>query len=339
MLFCTSNMDQQEEIKKNRYNFSFKRIVSRLFLTGVVGIIFGIVMFPFMRVADGLLFQQKASIGGENLLRMIALWGIFTAIVTLFTFWKKHFRMVSVLLIVCWIISLALGGLFLFVNQSSLECKRSTPYVLDSEFNRAFDLKVQRLNVEKSNGTYWGITYNYRNCLDVQYYEKSEELGAEGLFFAVDPTLQNLKIFISSDYKSYDDLTISTILIHELTHVGQYIDETINKTKSDCFGNEAEAFISQTILLSQLNQEEVRSIYSRIRENINANPAFKILLGVEQTQGEEYNACVTLGKANNLTDQQLNECIWTGMKNKLEVEIKANPYYQEQCKNNSSRTN
>jgi hypothetical protein len=154
-------------------------------------------------------------------------------------------------------------------------------------------------------------------------------------FFAEDPSLQDLKILISPDYKTYDDLTISTILIHELTHVGQYINETANKTKSDCFGSEAEAFTSQAIFLSQLNKEEVRSIYSRIRENVNANPAFAILLGIEQTQGEAYNACLTLKKANNLTDQQFNECVWTGTKNKLEVEIKADSFYQEQCKHNS----
>lgn len=329
-------MDNEEKTKKKKFNLSFKRIVSRLFLTGVMGIIFGIAMIPFLRVADNLLFQQKAAIGSQNIIKMIVLWGLFTLIVSLFTFWKKRFRMVSVLLIICWFISIVFGGFLLMKDQSSLACKRATPYVLDSEFNRVLDLIAQRLDIEKNYGTYWGNAFNYRNCIDVQYSDKSKELGAEGLFFAEDPSLQDLKILISPDYKTYDDLTISTILIHELTHVGQYINETVNKTKSDCFGSEAEAFTSQAIFLSQLNKEEVRSIYSRIRENVNANPAFSILLGIEQTQGEAYNACLTLKKANNLTDQQFNECVWTGTKNKLEVEIKADKFYQEQCAHNAT---
>lgn len=329
-------MSSTESTVNKRFNLSFKRIISRVFLTGIVGIIFGIAMIPFLRVADNLLFQQKAAIGSQNIIKMIVLWGLFTLIVSMFTFWKKRFRMVSVLLIVCWFISIAFGGFLLIKDQSSVTCKRATPYVLDSEFNRVLDLIAQRLDIEKNYGTYWGNAFNYRNCIDVQYSEESKKLGAEGLFFAEDPSLQDLKVLISPDYKIYDDLTISTILIHELTHVGQYINETVNKTKSDCFGSEAEAFTSQAIFLSQLNKEEVRSIYSRIRENVNANPAFAILLGIEQTQSEAYNACLTLKKANNLTDQQFNECVWTGTKNKLEVEIKTDPFYQEQCKHNSS---
>lgn len=322
-------------LKMKKLDISFKRIISRLLLTGVVGIVFGIAMFPFMRTADGLLHQQKASIGGENILRAIALWGIFTTIVALFSFWKKHFRMVSVLLIICWFISIVFVGYFLSKDQSSLACKRATPYVLDSEFNRVLDLIAQRLDIEKNYGTYWGNAFNYRNCIDVQYSNKSKELGAEGLFFAEDPSLQDLKILISPDYKTYDDLTISTILIHELTHVGQYINETVNKIESDCFGGEAEAFISQAIFLSQLNQEEVRSIYARIRDNVRANPAFNILLGIEQEQAEAYKACDRLKTENNLTQTQFNECVWTGTKNKLEVEIKADLFYQEQCAHNA----
>ncbi len=329
-------MSFEEKTSKHRFDFSFKRIFSRLFLTGVLGIVFGIAMIPFLRVADDLLYTQKASIGGENILRMIALWGIFTLIVSMFAFWKKRFRMVSVLLIGCWIVSILFGGLIFIRDQGTLTCKRSTQYPLDSEFNRVLDLIAQRLDVEKNYGTYWGSAFNYRNCLDIQYSETSKQLGAEGLFIAEDPTLQDIKILISPDYKAYDDLTISTILIHELTHVGQSIKQTVDKTKSDCFSDEAEAFTSQAIFMSQLNKEEVRSIYSRIRENVNANPAFQILLGIEQKQGEAYNACTTLKKANNLTDQQFNECVWTGTKNKLEVEVKADKYYQEQCKHNSS---
>lgn len=330
MFFEKKNKNQA--VKTNsKYDLSFKRIFSRLFITGVIGIIFGIAMFPFMRVADGLLYEQRASIGAENILRAIVLWGVFTVIVSLFAFWKKHFRMVSILLISCWIISLVFGGLLLIRDNSSLSCKRSTPYPLNSEFNRVLDLISQRLDIENNYGTYWGNAFNYRNCLDIQYSDESKKLGAEGLFFAADPKLQDLKILINPDYKNYDDLTISTILIHELTHVGQKINETTNKIKSDCFGSEAEAFTSQAIFLSQLNQEEVRSIYARIRENANVNPAFKILTGIEQMQTEAYNACVVLKKDNNLTEKQFNECVWTGTKNKLELEVKADPFYQKEC--------
>jgi hypothetical protein len=325
-----------ETSRKPKFNLSIKRIISRVFLTGVIGIIFGIAMFPFMRVADGLLYQQKASIGGENIFRMIVLWGVFTAIVTIFTLWKKHFRMVSVLLIICWVISIAFGSLIFLRDKSTLDCKRSFPYVLDSEFNRALDLISQRLDIEKNYGTYWGNAFNYRNCIDVQYSQGTKTLGAEGLFIAEDPTLQDIKILMNPNYKKFDDLSIATVLIHELTHVGQNINETINKTKLDCFGSEAEAFTAQAIFLSQLNQEEVRSIYSRIRENEQANPALHILLGIEEKQSEAYRACDRLKTENNLTQTQFNECVWTGTKNKLEAEIKTDPFYQEQCSHNAS---
>lgn len=329
-------MDEKEAVKSKKFNLSFKRIFSRLFITGVVGIIFGIAMFPFLTVADGLLYQQKASIGSQNIIRTVVLWGLFTMLVSLFTFWKKRLRMVSVFLIICWIISIAFLGLMLSRDSSSLSCKRSTPYVSEKEFDRALDLIAQRLDIEKNYGTYWGSAFNFRNCIDVQYSQESKNIGAEGLFFSEDPTLQDLKILINRDYKTFDDLSIATVLIHELTHVGQFVNETVNKTKPDCFGSEAEAFTSQAIFLSQLNKEEVRSIYSRIQQNIQANPAFHILLGIEEKQAAAYKACDRLKTENNLTTNQFNECVWTGTKNKLEVEIKADPFYQEQCAHNAN---
>ena len=191
------------------------------------------------------------------------------------------------------------------------------------------------MDIEKNYGAYWGNAYNYRNCIDVQYSEDTKELGAEGLFIAEDPSLQDIKILMNPSYKSFDDLSIATVLIHELTHVGQYVSEKVNKTKPDCFGSEAEAFTAQAIFLSQLNQEEVRSIYARIRDNVQANPAFNILLGIELKQEEAYKACDRLRIENNLTQTQFNECVWTGTKNKLEVEVKTDPYYQDQCRQNA----
>lgn len=323
---------REKNTSKKIYDLSFKRIVSRLFLTLVFGIIFGIAMFPFLRVVDGLLYQQKASVGGQNIVKMIVLWGLFTALVALFTFWKKKFRMVSVLLILCWFVSLLFGGLLVFKDKSSLSCKRANPYVSEKEFDRVLDLIAQRLDIEENYGTYWGNAYNYRNCIDVQYSQQSKDMGAEGLFFGEDPKLQDLKILINPDYKSFDDLTIATVMIHELTHVGQYISENTTKTKIDCYESEAEAFTSQAIFLSQLKPEETRSIYARIKQNVQANPAFQILLGIEQKQTEAYNACDFLRKENNLTTLQFNNCVWTGTQNKLETEVRTDKYYQEQCK-------
>lgn len=339
--FCTdcgkkAGVTEQKPTKAKKFDLSFKRIVSRVLLTGIIGIIFGIAMLPFLIDAGGLLYEQKAAIGNQNMIRMVVLWGIFTLIVFAFTFWKKHFRMISIFLIICWVTSIVFLVVITIRDNNSLSCKRATPYVLDSEFNRALDLIQQRLDIENNVGTYWANAYAYRNCLDIKYSEESKNLGLEGLFFTEDPKLQDLQILVSPDYKTFDDLTISTLLVHELVHVGQFVNDAANNTVSDCFKSEAEAFTGQSMLINQLNNEEVRSIYSRIRENVDANPTFSILLDIQQLQDEAYNACIKLKSANSLSDEQFNECVWTGTQNKLETIIREDEYYIKQCANDTS---
>lgn len=325
-----------------KYNFSFKRIVTRFLLTFVIGIIFGICMFPFMRVAEGLLFEQKAAIGGENMWRAVLLWGLYTTIVTLITFWKKRFRMVSVLLILCWLISVVFLGFVLIKDKSSLDCKRSNPYTLDSEFIRSLDLIAQRLEIDKINYGYFSLAFNYLNCLDIQYSNTVSENDAEGLFLTNESDWQQMKIRINPEYKQFDDLSIATILIHELSHVGQAVNHNTpnsqnisallyDSTTSDCFSQEAEAFTEQLKFFSKLNQEETRSIYTRLRDNISLNPAFSIVLMLQDINTAAINSCSKLKKENSLTEQQLNDCVWVGVKNNVEKVVREDKFYQEQC--------
>lgn len=314
-----------------KYNFSIRHIFIRIFLTGVIGILFILAMFPFMRTANGLLYEQRAAIGGENFWRIVILWAVYTFILLLLTFWRKRFRMVGIFLVCLWILGTSLV-IFIQINDSGKRCSRSYPYEIPSEFDRALNLIAQRLQVEQHSDSYYGYAYNFRNCLDIQYSDiLNNDKGAEGVFLQGNSSLQDLKILVKPEYKSYDDLTIATLLIHELTHVGQFVSEQETDKKLDCYSKEAEAFTTQSILLSQLNNEERRSIYARIKDNLNINPAFPIILLLDEKTGESYNACSKLKIENNLTQEQFNECVWTGTKNQLELEVKQNTYYQNQC--------
>lgn len=320
---------------KPKYNFSLKRILSRLLLTGVVGIIFGIAMFPFMTVVNGMLYEQRAAIGGQNILRMIVLWGIFTLIVSLFTFWKKRFRMVSVFLIICGIFALIFYLTLGMYDANNYRCNRATPYSMPNEFNRSLDLISQRVGVDSTgSNTIWQGIFNFRNCLDIQYSEtddKNLEAYFEYPLENSQENLQDLKILVNPSYKNFDDLTLAALLSHEVIHAGQYINQVVSKTQLSCYEKEAKAFSAQHAFILSLNAEEQRSIYTRLRDDVNKNPTFAILILTGQRGNEAASACSELQTKNNLTNEQMNECSWQGLENKLLQDIKEDPYYQEQC--------
>jgi len=331
---------KKTQLLKPKYNLSFGRIISRLFLTGVIGIIFGIAMFPFMTVAeDGLLMKQQISLGGQNMTKMVALWGIFTLIVLLFTLWKKRFRMVSVFLIICWLISIVFQLMLGMYDANEYRCKRMSPYSLPGEFNRSLDLIVQRMGIDtnKSQGTILQSAFNYRNCLDIQY-SKSDSDVIEAYFEYPSQnnlnSLQDLKIVVNPSYKNFDDLTLATLLIHEITHAGEYINEVESKNTLTCYEQEAKAFVMQHSFLLSLNDEEQRSIFARLRENSDKNPTFQIITLTSQRARESTKACVELQKRNNLTNEQMYKCSWEGLESKILQDIKEDSYYQKQCSDN-----
>lgn len=317
-----------------KYDLSISRIFSRLIIAGIVAVVFISAMMPFLTRADGLLFTQRSAIGGENMVRMVALWGIFTLIISFATFLKKHFRMVSVFLIICWLLGVAFVLMLAMYENNNFRCNRSSPYLLPNEFNRSLDLISQRMGVDKTAvGSVWQSAFNYRNCFDIQYLS-ADDSEAEAYFkYQDDSNLQDLKVFVNPSYKNFDDLTLAALLAHEITHVGQHINEVSLKIKMTCYEKEANAFTAQLAFISSLNAEERRSIYTRIQDNVDKNPTFKTIILASQRESEAYNACLRLQKQNALTTDQLNECTWTGTQNKLLMDIQNDSYYQRQCEN------
>lgn len=340
MIDSVKSKKENKTTSHKRYDLSFKRLLSRLVLTGVIGIIFGLAMLPFMNItSENLNFQQQAAVGDQNIIRMVLLWGVFTTIVALFTFWKKRFRMVSVLLIICWLLSIALAVVLQMFESNFYGCYRRAPYETPNEINRALDLIQQRTGVDGSGqDTIWQTVFNYRNCLNIQYSEVDQQ-SVEGFFIYpqehTQENLDNLQIFINPSYKNYDDLTLATLLSHELIHAGQFVNEVVAQHKLGCFEQEAAAFTAQHAFIMTLNQEEQRSIYARLREDASINPQFVILLLTGEKGEQSYQECLQLQKQANLTQEGLNACSWQGMEELLLEEIKQDPYYQMQCAANA----
>ena len=323
--------------KEKKFDLSLRRIIARISLTFVLGVIFGIAMFPFLQRAEGLLDTQQAAIGWQNFVKMVALWGIFTALVTALSFSKKRFRMTAVLLIFCWFVSILVLVWIRNrdINDKVATCDRAKAYDIDPAFDRALNLIKQREQITDETATYIGFAFQNRNCLDIRF-AGNENLpdDAEGVFIGEDPTIQDLKVYIREDYKSFDDLTLALILVHELTHVGQQIVLINNPdTVQDCYLDEAQAFYEQNFFILMLNEEEQRSIITRIKDNLNKNPIFEITYELSTLHNEVTASCNELIRADMLNEEQYNQCFEQGIMNKITSLLKESPYYKDQCNN------
>lgn len=317
-----------------RFDLSIKRLFFRFLLTFILGIIFGLAMIPFLQTADNLYDMQQSAIGQQNLIRMVVLWGLFTALFSALSFWKKRFRMTAILLILCWLISIVLL-IFILVRDSAdneISCTRSEMYATNQEINRAMDHIKQRLNITDEVNSPISLAFQFRNCINIQYTDDPNIVNsAEGVFLQDDPTLQNLKVLIDSSYSKYDDLSLALLLVHEINHAGQYINSINTNNANKCFDEETDSFLVQDIFFSLLTDEERRSIYTRLNDDPNKNPAISVILMFEDINSQILQSCKNIQTTNALTDVQLNECAWQGVRNRLDQEIRNIDYYKEQC--------
>ncbi len=135
---------------------------------------------------------------------------------------------------------------------------------------------------------------------------------AEGVFkFSPEQGVERLTIFVSPRYKSMDDLLISALLSHEMSHIINYVVGQMNYEPISCFIDEAQAFQSQNWFLLSLNEEERRSLLARAQvepspELVSMMTAF---INIPKMKGATYQ------------DKALNY-------------VKSNPFYQEQCAQN-----
>lgn len=172
----------------------------------------------------------------------------------------------------------------------SVVCTRKERYDNQPQYDRALSLIEQRINEsierEKQTGPNTilpAFRYFPPELLNCIYIEEGDTGEAEGYFVSDNENIRSnyFPIFVSSKYSQTDDLTTAVLLVHEITHVQQYLDRLNSENKytykiKDCLYDEARAFVAQYEFYSNLNVDEVSSVGARMFSNTE-NPQIRML--------------------------------------------------------------
>lgn len=147
-------------------------------------------------------------------------------------------------------------------QPESFVCTRNNMYSIPPEFIRAMSLIRQRLT-EKQIPT--DFIDSYYTCLNIQYAKLDEYKNGEFAGPESDPN--NLVIRVNESLKASDDLLLSMLLFHEISHAEQYIVylQKNDQTIMSCLDAESNAFVKEYLYFATLNYEERLSVTSRLR--------------------------------------------------------------------------
>ena len=198
---------------------------------------------------------------------------------------------------------------------------------MPAEFGRVFSLLLQR-HQQKNIPQYMQLK-SIANCLEIKYSDLSET-GAEGVFYFDDrvSSANRLVVEVDATYSFTDDLTTAFLLSHELSHARQYTEELQGIKTWNCVDAEVDAFYSQLIFGSLLNEEESDSVISRIEKG-SRNSQLLQYEDLLDLSWDAIGAC-NLANKSNPTQQDL-DCYKQTLYQKLRQMVTSNPYYQDQC--------
>lgn len=205
-------------------------------------------------------------------------------------------------------------------------CLRSEPYATQPEFERVLSLILQRF--QQKNSPLYSSLKGINNCIYIQYADLGSS-GAEGMFYfdSEVSSANKLVIEVDSSYAITDDITTAFLLIHELTHAQQFIDE-LGGARLDCVDSEVDAFYSQLLFGAAINEEESKSVISRLEKG-SQNNQLNTYENLIDLSWDALQAC-KLAIKDTKSQEGIN-CYKEKLRQKIRSVIVSNPVYQEQC--------
>lgn len=170
------------------------------------------------------------------------------------------------------------------------------------------------------------------NCIKIEEKNVKNTTGEEGYFIFNDDKIKDnyYPITIDVDYKYNDEAVNALLLVHEITHVQQYLDFLNNKPELSCIDKEVEAFYAQWKFYSFQFPESTKSIDLRIQNDDDLNPQLKIIrdiikLHTSNIEKMETECLFGPGKSN------VEKCVDDIDKSSIKKLLLQNDVYIKQC--------
>lgn len=204
-------------------------------------------------------------------------------------------------------------------------CTRTTRLENKPRYDRALSLIKERIDDhnKKDNSEEWKFfPAELTNCIVTT--EKSLDRETQGYYvFNSEETKPNyFPISINSDYRYSDDINTALLLVHEMTHVQQYIDSLNNKPEITCIDGEVSAFIAMYNFHQMLTSEEWMSIRFRTEQDDYPNLAAPLKMIKSINLLEDESGC-------NIPYNKI--CVDEFVKNELKKIISKDDDYKKLC--------
>lgn len=219
--------------------------------------------------------------------------------------------------------------------NSDAPCTRTTRLENAPQYDRALSLLHQKLdgwNPNNDSSENYFPPASLLNCIQVVESDVTGTIGAEGYFEVNNKNIKQdyYPITVDKSYSYADDLLNALILLHEVTHVQQFIDAKSGKTELSCIDKEVEAFYSSWKLFGTMNSEEWKSIDFRLTNDKDLHPQLQIIEAIrEQTGGANFQKdremCLYGSGKNDPS------CIDNNRKAEIKEMLLQDDFYKKQC--------
>jgi len=220
------------------------------------------------------------------------------------------------------------------INQNkAVTCSRTTRLSNKPPYDRALSLIEEKYKLWESTGEKIGIWYFFPsqlvNCIQVIEGDVKNTSGTEGFFIFNDSEIKEdyFPITVGKDYSYADDSVNSLILVHEITHVYQYLNSINNQDDLSCIDKEVEAFYAQWKFYGIQFPEARKSIDYRIENDTELHPQLKMIKAIKAGMSLDgvRSECLSASSKND------PNCIDNYRKNEIKEMLLQDAYYKKQC--------